>query len=190
MLKSVIDQRIQLQYKNTIALCTPNLSFCCLRDASDVQMEDDIKVDSVAIGPFRTTAKQKVDNVICILCQEKQDVSLGDNSIVMATFLQRSKVLSLARGKSLVSSSDYNPLYPPRDMFTGVFTSTCGHLMHSECWQKYFDAVKDKEGRQPLRLRFQRIEVHKNEYLCPLCSSLCNTVVPVLPVVTFQKAKR
>ena len=166
--------------------------FCYDSNNDDIEMEDAVlvgKIDSVAVGRCRTVSKQKLENVICILCQEKQDVTVTGNGIVMAAFLQRSKVLSLARGKSLKNVSDYNPLFPPRDIFTGVFTSACGHVMHSECWQKYFDAVKDKEGRQPLRLRFHHIDVHINEYLCPLCSSLCNTVVPVLPPVAFVDAK-
>ena len=157
-------------------------------------MEDTLnidKIDSIAVGSRRTMPKQqKPENVVCILCQEKQDISVNGRTVVMAAFIQRSKVISLARGKSLANVPEYNPLFPPRDVFTGVFTGTCGHVMHSECWQKYFDAVKDREGRQPLRLRFHHIDVHKDEYLCPLCSSFCNTVVPVLPPVEFQDAKR
>ena len=149
------------------------------------------KIDSVAVGPARTVAKQKTENVICILCQEKQDITAAGKTIVMAAFIQRSKVLSLSRGRNRSNVTNYNPLYPPRDMFTGIFTSACGHVMHSDCWQKYFDAVRDKEGRQLLRLHFHpRIDVQKSEYLCPLCSSFCNTVVPVLPAVACQEAKR
>lgn len=178
-------QRVFVPLINSISLS---------RNEADVEMADEVtidEIDAVAVGPRRTVTKQKTENVICILCQEKQDITATGKSIVMAAFLQRSKVLSLSRGKSLMNAADYNALYPPRDMFTGVFTSTCGHVMHSECWQKYFDAVKDKEGRQLLRLHFHpRIDVHKNEYLCPLCSSLCNTVMPVLPAMASQEAKK
>lgn len=146
------------------------------------------EIDSVAVGPRRTITKPKSENIICILCQEKQDITATGKSVVMAAFLQRSKVLSLSKGKSLANVVDCNPLYPPRDMFTGVFTNTCGHVMHSDCWQKYFDAVKEKEGRQLLRLHLHpRVDVHKNEYLCPLCSSFCNAVVPVLPPLGLQE---
>lgn len=150
-----------------------------------------IEVDSIAVGPSRKHPKLKTDNVICILCQEKQDITAEGQSIVMTAFLQRSKVLSLSKGKNLNDVTDYNPLYTPRDLFTGVYTNTCGHVMHGDCWQKYFDAVKDREGPQLLRLHFHpRIDVNKNEYLCPLCSALCNTVIPLLPGLEHKEPTR
>jgi len=192
--EKVMAQMSQMQksfikkYENFLSLEGENESA-----SIDVEMEDTYnidKIDSIAVGPCRTMPKQqKPENVICILCQEKQDISVNGRTVVMAAFIQRSKVISLARGKSLANVPEYNPLFPPRDVFTGVFTGTCGHVMHSECWQKYFDAVKDREGRHSLRLRFHHIDAHKDEYLCPLCSSFCNTIVPVLPPVVFQDVK-
>ncbi len=147
-------------------------------------MEESFDSDkSVAVGPNRTITKPKIANIICILCQEKEDITAEARTVVMAAFTQRSKVLSKSKDKNISDIPDYNPLFTPRDLFTGVFTSSCGHVMHGECWQKYFDSVKDKERRQLLRLHsfHNHIDVTKNEYLCPLCSSLCNTVIPVLP---------
>ncbi|XP_065059520.1 E3 ubiquitin-protein ligase UBR2-like [Rhopilema esculentum] len=148
-----------------------------------------VEIESVAVGSGRAFPKQRLENVICILCQEKQDVTADGRTIVMTAFLQRSKVLSKAKGKSLIDAAYYNPVYPPRDMFTGVFMNTCGHVMHYECWQKYFDSVRDKEGRHLLRMHFHpHIDVAKSEYLCPLCSSFCNSVVPLLPAIEFKES--
>lgn len=32
-------------------------------------------------------------------------------------------------------------------------------------------------------------DIEKNEYLCPLCESLCNTALPLLPTVTSNLPK-
>ena len=54
--------------------------------------------------------------------------------------------------------------------------------MHSTCWQKYFDNVLAKENRRPYRLRQpMSFNVEKQEFLCPLCECLSNTVLPLLP---------
>jgi len=65
-----------------------------------------------------------------------------------------------------------------------VHTSTCGHVMHSTCWQAFFDIVLAKETRRPYRLRQPTsYDVEKQEFLCPLCECLGNTVIPLLPDV-------
>ena len=157
-------------------------------------MAEDVDIDigeSIAVGPSRKLVKPKVNNIICILCQEKEDVAEEGRTIVMAAFVQRSKVMSRSKGKNIADVTDYDPLFTPRDMFTGVYTNSCGHVMHAECWKKYFDSVKDREGRQLLRLHFHsRIDVNKNEFLCPLCSSLCNTVIPLLPAMEAKETTR
>lgn len=39
----------------------------------------------------------------------------------------------------------------PADLRYGAHTSTCGHVMHSRCWQKFFESVLTKERRRPAR---------------------------------------
>eukprot|EP00794_Sanderia_malayensis_P020331 gene20331-22331_t len=150
----------------------------------DVDMEESLNVaaESVAVGLNRTHVRPKTANIICILCQEKEDITPQGRTVVMAAFVQRSNVMSQHRRKSIHDVTDHNPLFTPRDLITGVFTSSCGHVMHADCWQKYFDSVLEREGRRHLRLHFNtRVDASKEEYICPLCSSLCNTVIPWLP---------
>ncbi|XP_071444389.1 E3 ubiquitin-protein ligase UBR2 isoform X2 [Hetaerina americana] len=61
-------------------------------------------------------------------------------------------------------------------------TSTCGHVMHADCWQKYYDSVLQRENRRPHRLRQPAsFDVENKEFLCPLCECLSNTVLPLVP---------
>ena len=49
-------------------------------------------------------------------------------------------------------------------------------------FQDYFDDVLSRERRKPHRNRqVMSFDIEKNEYLCPLCESLCNTALPLMP---------
>ena len=53
--------------------------------------------------------------------------------------------------------------------------------MHAACWRKHYDDVLGHE-RLRNRLRHpQSFDVNKNEFLCPLCRCLSNTVIPIIP---------
>ncbi|XP_048585826.1 E3 ubiquitin-protein ligase UBR2 isoform X2 [Nematostella vectensis] len=152
-----------------------------------------IPVDSLPIALGR--GRQHVDsNSIryplerCILCQEQQEVSTEGSAVVMAAFVQRSSVLSRVRGMMFDDGEKLDPLYPDVTNHWGVHTSSCGHIMHSICWQGFYDSVVAKE-RRALRLRqFVSVDVNRQEYLCPLCGAISNTVVPILPALTCSSS--
>ncbi|XP_041351534.1 E3 ubiquitin-protein ligase UBR2-like isoform X2 [Gigantopelta aegis] len=137
----------------------------------------------VALGPHRSQANVTGPiQATCILCQEEQEISCSGKAMVLAAFVQRSTVLSQSRGKMLDKKDDYDPLFVPVDLFTGTHVSSCGHVMHHDCWQRYFDNVMNKERRRPLRFRQSfSYDIDKMEYLCPLCEGLSNTVIPIVP---------
>ncbi|KAM9356224.1 E3 ubiquitin-protein ligase UBR1 isoform 2-T2 [Pholidichthys leucotaenia] len=138
---------------------------------------------AIAIGPHRgsTPAERKV--LTCILCQEEQVVSAQAPAMVLTACVQRSTVLTQCRGKMPTDKADGTggtyPLFMPPDITVGTHTGSCGHVMHATCWQKYFEAVQNTT-RQQLHAE-QTIDLETGEYLCPLCKSLCNTVVPLIP---------
>nr|XP_009914047.1 PREDICTED: E3 ubiquitin-protein ligase UBR1-like isoform X2 [Haliaeetus albicilla] len=66
------------------------------------------------------------------------------------------------------------------DLPCGTHTGSCGHVMHAACWQKYFEAMQ-LNFRQRLHVE-QIFDLENGEYLCPLCKSLCNTVIPIVPL--------
>lgn len=119
----------------------------------------------------------------CILCREEQDVTASGRCLVLAAFVQRSTVLSKNRERKVNFTDEaVEAVFMPADLYFGPHVSTCGHVMHSDCWQRYFEAVLAKERRRPVRyVRHVSFDVDKNEFLCPLCECLSNTVIPLLP---------
>ncbi|XP_055953214.1 E3 ubiquitin-protein ligase UBR2-like [Argiope bruennichi] len=118
----------------------------------------------------------------CILCREDQELSCSGRALVLSAFVQRSSILSKNRKRQLHDASIYDPLLMPADLFWAVHASTCGHVMHSDCWQKFFESVVHKEQRRPVRFgRHTSFDVEKKEFLCPLCERLSNSVIPLIP---------
>uniref|UniRef100_A0A8C2EYH2 E3 ubiquitin-protein ligase n=1 Tax=Cyprinus carpio TaxID=7962 RepID=A0A8C2EYH2_CYPCA len=140
------------------------------------------------VGPrrWRAGGSDRRQVVTCILCQEEQEIRIDGKAMVLAAFVQRSTVMSKNRkrpphnpGMSLY----YDPLFMHPDLSFGTHTGSCGHIMHSHCWQRYFEAVQAKEQRRQQRLRVHTsYDVENGEFLCPLCECLSNTVIPLLPL--------
>ena len=80
------------------------------------------------------------------------------NAMVTCAFLQKSTVLSnrMPRGQESLYSSrpELQPNVPllTSDLHFGIHTSSCGHVMHAKCWEKYFEDVHNSE-RTRSRLR-------------------------------------
>uniref|UniRef100_A0A673CDZ8 E3 ubiquitin-protein ligase n=1 Tax=Sphaeramia orbicularis TaxID=375764 RepID=A0A673CDZ8_9TELE len=135
-----------------------------------------------AIGPHRGSTPAEREVLTCILCQEEQEVVAQAPAMVLTACVQRSTVLTQCRGKI---PKTY-PLLMPPELAVGTHTGSCGHVMHATCWQKYFEAVQNTTRN---RLHAELIfDLENGEYLCPLCKSLCNTVVPLIPLeqLTFN----
>uniref|UniRef100_A0A665WTG0 E3 ubiquitin-protein ligase n=1 Tax=Echeneis naucrates TaxID=173247 RepID=A0A665WTG0_ECHNA len=137
---------------------------------------------ATTIGPHRGSTPAEREVLTCILCQEEQEVVAQAPAMVLTACVQRSTVLTQCRGKILPNTAD-GPSYPlimPPELAVGTHTGSCGHVMHATCWQKYFEAVQNTTRN---RLHAELIiDLENGEYLCPLCKSLCNTVVPLIPL--------
>ncbi|XP_078413257.1 E3 ubiquitin-protein ligase UBR2 isoform X1 [Cetorhinus maximus] len=136
----------------------------------------------IALGPRQTRVFEKKQVVMCILCQEEQEIRMNNKAMVLASFVQRSTVLSKNRTRTIQDPENYDPLFMQPDLACGTHIGSCGHIMHAHCWQSYFDAVQAKEQRRQQRLRVHTsYDVENGEFLCPLCECLSNTVIPLLP---------
>ncbi|KAM9777231.1 E3 ubiquitin-protein ligase UBR1 [Neosynchiropus ocellatus] len=134
----------------------------------------------VAVGPNRGSTPAKRDVLTCILCQEEQEVTTQAPAMVLTACVQRSTVLTQCRGKIPTNKAEESsyPLFMSPELAVGTHTGSCGHVMHATCWQKYFEAVQNTTRN---RLHAEMIiDLENCEYLCPLCKSLCNTVVPLI----------
>ncbi|XP_067943651.1 E3 ubiquitin-protein ligase UBR2-like isoform X2 [Watersipora subatra] len=150
----------------------------------DISSLDDT-ADPVALGLHQTPSHSHVDNFVCILCQGASTIN-DDSTIVYAALIQRSSVLS-RKDTQAPEGTSVTMLFTPADLRSGVFTSTCGHPMHASCWKRYHENAVAKEQARAQRAflgwRIPLFDIEKGEFYCPLCESIANAVLPVLPSV-------
>ena len=159
-----------------------------LRDSA-MDLSESAERTAVVLGPNQTSKLTVERTYTCILCQEDQTVSADGPALVLAAFVQQSTVLCQRRKTESLDMEEGggglelpDPLFLPATLGPAPHTSTCGHVMHSHCWQKYFDNILAKENRRPYRVRQPAsFDVEKSEFLCPLCECLNNTVLPLVP---------
>ncbi|KAG8505315.1 E3 ubiquitin-protein ligase UBR1 [Galemys pyrenaicus] len=134
----------------------------------------------IALGPKRGPSVTEKEVLTCILCQEEQEVKIENNAMVLSACVQKSTTLTQHRGKPIELSGEMlDPLFMDPDLAYGTYTGSCGHVMHAVCWQKYFEAVQLSSQQ---RIHVDLFDLESGEYLCPLCKSLCNTVIPIIPL--------
>uniref|UniRef100_A0A8B9FNY9 E3 ubiquitin-protein ligase n=1 Tax=Amazona collaria TaxID=241587 RepID=A0A8B9FNY9_9PSIT len=141
-------------------------------------MSSAIDYSRIALGPKRGPSVAEKEVLTCILCQEEQEVKLESAAMVLSACVQKSTALTQNRSRIIELSGD--PLFMHPDLPCGTHTGSCGHVMHAACWQKYFEAMQ-LNFRQRLHVE-QIFDLENGEYLCPLCKSLCNTVIPIVPL--------
>ncbi|OSX68023.1 hypothetical protein POSPLADRAFT_1129207 [Postia placenta MAD-698-R-SB12] len=59
----------------------------------------------------------------------------------------------------------------------GIHSSICSHMMHLECFTVYSGSIRQRHRAQATRNHPDNI--HRKEFICPLCKSLGNVVLPV-----------
>lgn len=59
----------------------------------------------------------------------------------------------------------------------GLYSSSCGHMMHLACFEQYCTSVAQRHTSQPQRQ--QPEDIDRREFTCPLCKSLGNVLLPV-----------
>lgn len=162
------------------------------RRESNMDLSEVVDESPICLGPNQSTRVCLEKTYTCILCQEDQTVTVDGPALVLAAFVQKSTVLSQQRNITEETDDEQDPLFLSSNLGPAPHTSTCGHVMHSSCWQRYFDIVLAKENRRPYRLRQPAsFDVEKNEFLCPLCECLNNTVLPLIPALgTLQQASQ
>jgi E3 ubiquitin-protein ligase UBR1 len=196
--QAAIMQQFSAQQKSLLdALADEELDEDGAGDGEDVTMADDD-------APSGSTYRSMGD---CIMCQESLDGSSAFGSLALVqssrilrttprrqgVFLQQAldTPLTLDRngpdgrrvtnayrepvpGTPAASSSVY---YPAEDHRDGFFASTCGHMMHVNCFDSYCRSVEHRHGQQIARNHPENLTRH--EFVCPLCKSLGNVILPV-----------
>ncbi|KAI9244727.1 hypothetical protein BY458DRAFT_560944 [Sporodiniella umbellata] len=75
------------------------------------------------------------------------------------------------------------PGFPAQSHKTGLYSSTCGHLMHIKCFEVYCSSIDSRHSAQLTRNHPENRT--RREFMCPLCKSLGNVLLPV-----FWKGKK
>ncbi len=93
---------------------------------------------------------------------------------------QLSPTVPIADAPRLSSPPGVSPfgLTPSEETRFGLYGSVCGHLMHTECFGVYINSVEQRHLQQPTRNHPEVVE--RKEFLCPLCKSLGNIVIPLI----------
>lgn len=136
----------------------------------------------------------------CILCQERLDGTRAFGSLV---HVQESRLVrtSLPRDASSIDDVLATPLnldagatgqrargtykrvqegaqlgYPASAHTTGLVAVTCGHGMHVSCFHTYLQSTEQRHALQVARQHPE--DLSRFEYICPLCKSLGNMLLP------------
>ncbi|XP_053475795.1 E3 ubiquitin-protein ligase UBR2-like isoform X2 [Ictalurus furcatus] len=98
----------------------------------------------VCVGPRRWRARggERRQMEMCILCHEAQEILPDGTAMVLAAFVQRSTVMSKNRKRPPHNPESYDPLFMHPDLSFGTHTGSCGHIMHSHCWQRSVGVVR------------------------------------------------
>jgi E3 ubiquitin-protein ligase UBR1 len=114
------------------------------------------------------------------------------------------EVLQTAPSMDRCTTPSYDSTFPPSDAHNrdmkaaaspnfegfpaqytrfGLHASACGHMMHLDCFQTYSMSIRQRHRSQATRNHPENIS--RKEFICPLCKSLGNVLIPVThPVVT------
>ncbi|KAH9420663.1 E3 ubiquitin-protein ligase ubr1 [Dermatophagoides pteronyssinus] len=151
----------------------------------DVNSENDCEL-GVAFGRQCTahSGAKSGDLFTCILCLEDQDINANNGRcLLLAGFIQQSTVLSKNRSISTWKDTEnINFMLTRSDHNFGPFINTCTHYMHNDCFDKYFETTMMNERRRnPHRYPRVTYDLEKREFLCPLCGTLSNLTIPIMP---------
>ena len=67
--------------------------------------------------------------------------------------------------------------FPSNYTCFGLHSSVCSHMMHLDCFQVYSVSIRQRHRAQATRNHPESIP--RKEYICPLCKSLGNVILPV-----------
>ncbi|KAF9109352.1 hypothetical protein BGX27_007699 [Mortierella sp. AM989] len=68
--------------------------------------------------------------------------------------------------------------FPTTSHRRGLYTSSCGHLMHIKCFDNYVRSLHQRHEAQHNRNHPE--DPAQREYMCPLCKSLGNLLLPIV----------
>ncbi|WWC90739.1 uncharacterized protein L201_005676 [Kwoniella dendrophila CBS 6074] len=187
-------------------------NFAALMEEEDVDedenmLDDNDLLDNEVNGHSANASENEIYGQ-CIVCQE--DVTTKNPGGMMA-LLQPSRTLREAvhdrdwfdeslrtpinldkptrlhkfANEEDIDESESTSGYPSTALKFGIHLSACSHFMHETCMANYFEATKIRHTQQVQRHHPENAV--RLEYMCPLCKSLGNVLIPVESSTTPRK---
>ena len=138
-------------------------------------MEDSSSNIGIGVQCLECSPGQQTD--ACIFCQETS-VAAGvqshtdtgvENLFVLPAYC--SSYSGLRKSQSSVQSlSESDAVLTPATLDFGVVTKSCGHSFHFSCWDRFMSGSTTTSSQ---------LVISPEEYKCPLCYSICNTIIPL-----------
>ncbi|KAJ3389759.1 hypothetical protein HDU92_000883, partial [Lobulomyces angularis] len=120
----------------------------------------------------------------CVVCSEVANassqfygiLSFSQPSVVQETFnfndafslLENAPLNTSTVGKRIVNKSN------------GMQVSTCGHLIHLNCYQKFQKARGEANRSSNADFEIYPSEINEANFSCPSCRTVCNFIAPIL----------
>lgn len=171
----------------------------------DDEMEDEADDDEIVYGPCMVCQEDCTSRVACgsmALIQPSKLVRLSpmnalpwlEEALDVPPNLDRTPLeqtgqnnnnddddTMMSDGPKLPSTPPPQPTIPdsfPLNNFKfGLYTSTCGHLMHLDCFEGYTKTTENRHHSQAARNHPENVA--RREFNCPLCKSLGNVLLPM-----------
>lgn len=119
---------------------------------------------------------------------EVQRLGRGTFLVVEEKRGRRLRVSHPTQGWVSEFSSDRHRLVEPMSPYcfqqwgkTRVLVTLCGHVCHQDCWDSFYANVLQEMISEERVDGRHAIDVARREFLCPLCKSLSNVLVPHIP---------
>ncbi|OLL26450.1 E3 ubiquitin-protein ligase ubr1 [Neolecta irregularis DAH-3] len=157
-------------------------------------MSDDENVD-VATQHDSMSTHWNFPKGTCIVCQEEtgNERLFGTLSIIQRSNINRTMPLEnpywtkegLRTPEVALEIPDVHSIedlharsFPSDNILKGANASSCGHLIHADCFDRFYNNILDRSHAQQYRNHPENTK--RGEFLCPLCKRLGNAFIPII----------
>ncbi|KAL7415119.1 hypothetical protein BDY24DRAFT_383763 [Mrakia frigida] len=154
----------------------------------DDEMEDEHDEEEIVYGACMVCQEDCTSNVACgsmALVQPSKLIRYSpmnslpwlEESIRVPTSLDRLDNFPPPPTSNQPPTSSLPDAFPRNNFKFGLYTSTCGHLMHLNCFESYTKTTESRHHAQAARNHPENVA--RREFNCPLCKSLGNVLLPM-----------
>ena len=184
--KKMVDRREIRQNLAFTEIQKQQVSFLQMLDEFDQKDDiDEVEGYNITSHPIRGIGVQCLSSfpeqkyISCIFCQESTLIHfLPESGKFWVLPGYCTPYFGLRKGKSSIKSLfDTDAVLTPATLDFGIITESCGHSFHFTCWEQFMSSASPS---------LNSLVISSEEYKCPLCSSTCNTIFPLSPILRYS----